>query len=127
MSVEEISVRLLIKIQSLLRTFVPCITTLQKTHLYQTHLSHFVCQVKINEKSFLVKSCVICLQEKTTNLATKILRKIFFNRLFFYVYIENPNPKKPQKAPHQRPQTPSTENPKPRNPTIKLQPPKHYK
>ena len=34
----------------------------------------------------------------------------FFPGLFFYVYIESLNPKK---APHHRPQTPSTENPNP--------------
>ena len=36
---------------------------------------------------------------------------IFFPGLFFYVYIESPIPKKTQKAPDHRPQTPSTENP----------------
>ena len=37
----------------------------------------------------------------------------FFLGLFFYVYIESLNPKL-QKAPHHRPQTPSTENPNPK-------------
>ena len=55
---------------------------------------------------------------------------IFFPGLFFYVYIESPNPKT-QKAPHHRPQTPSTENPNPKTqyktPTPKPQTPNHHK
>ena len=43
-----------------------------------------------------------------------ILAKFF---LFFYVYIESPNPQtKPQKAPHHRLQAISTENPNANNP-----------
>ena len=42
--------------------------------------------------------------------------KFVFQGLFFYVYIERPNPKKNQMAPHHGPQTPSAENPNPKNP-----------
>ena len=40
----------------------------------------------------------------------------FFPGLFFYVYEESPKPNKSTKAPSHRPQTPSTENPNPKNP-----------
>ena len=42
--------------------------------------------------------------------------KFFFPWLFFYVYMKSLNPKKTQKAPRHRPQTPSIENPNPENP-----------
>ena len=42
-------------------------------------------------------------------------RIIFFQGSFFYVYIESPNSKKPQKTPHHSLETPSTENTNPKN------------
>mgnify|MGYP001804220268 CR=1 FL=1 len=41
-------------------------------------------------------------------------RIIFFQGSFFYVYIESPNSKKPQKTPHHT-ETPSTEKTNPKN------------
>ena len=52
---------------------------------------------------------------------------IFIPRVILLCLYREPHTQKTQKAPHHRPQTPSTENPNPKKPNIRPKTPNHHK